>query len=280
MRVLVSADMEGVSGVVHPDDVEPGTPSYAEFRHVMTADVNAAVAGLFDAGASQVVVNDAHYTMRNLVVPELDPRVSYIRGSQKPLGMIEGLLAVDGTPAVDALAFVGYHAGAGQPGVLAHCHLGSSITGVRFGGEVMSEGRMNAAVAAEFGVPLVLVTGDDVTCGEADGYAPGAATAQVKRAISRYTAEVEPLGVAATRIREAATRGLSAPPAPARVRAPFLIEVDLDAAHLAVAAARVPGVTRVDHLRVDVAASTMLEAYQAFRLVALVVATATVGDWG
>jgi D-amino peptidase len=280
VRVLVSADMEGVSGVVHPDDVEPGTPSYAEFRHVMTADVNAAVAGLFDAGATQVVVNDAHYTMRNLVVAELDPRVTYIRGSQKPLGMIEGLLAGDGTPAVDALAFVGYHAGAGQPGVLAHCHLGNSITGVRFGGEVMSEGRMNAAVAAEVGVPLVLVTGDDVTCADAVSYSPGTATAQVKRAISRYTAEVEPLGVAAGRIREAAARGLSRPPAPARVVAPFRIEVDLDAAHLAVAAVRVPGVTRTDHLRVEIVAPSMGEAYQVFRLAALVVSAATVGDWG
>ena len=280
MRVLVSADMEGVSGVVHPDDVEPGTSSYAEFRHVMTADVNAAVAGLFDAGATQVVVNDAHYTMRNLVVAELDARVTYIRGSQKPLGMIEGLLATDGTPAVDALAFVGYHAGAGQPGVLAHCHLGNSITGVRFGGEVMSEGRMNAAVAAEVGVPLVLVTGDDVTCADAGWYAPGTATAQVKRAISRYTAELEPPGAAASRIREAAARGLSAPPPPTPVEAPFRIEVDLDSAHLAMAAARVPGVAQTDHLKVEIVATSMRGAYQVFRLVALVAATATVGDWG
>ena len=280
MRVLVSADMEGVSGVVHPDDVEPGTVSYAEFRHVMTSDVNAAIAGLFDAGASQVVVNDAHYTMRNLVVTDLDPRVTYIRGSQKPLGMIEGLLDDRGQPAVDAVAFVGYHAGAGQPGVLAHCHLGNSITGVRFGGAVMSEGRMNAAVAAEFGVPLVLVTGDDITCADARAYAPGVSTAQVKRAITRYTAHLESLSVAQARIRAAAAAGLAARPAPATVLPPFEIEVDFDAAHLADAAVRLPGVRRSSHLQVVATGTTMLEAYQIFRLVALIAATATVNDWG
>ena len=279
MRVLISADMEGVSGVVHPDDVEPGTAAHAEFRHAMTADVNAAVSGFFEGGATEVLVNDSHYTMRNLVVPDLDPRIRYIRGSQKPLGMLEGLL-VDGRAAVDALAFVGYHAGAGQPGVLDHTHMGNSIVEVRFAGTPMSEGRMNAAVAAEAGVPLVLVTGDDVTCADARTYAPGVRTAEVKRAITRYTAEVLPLPVAQERIRAQAVAALGAVPPVTAPPAPFRIEIDLDAAHLAVAAARVPEVAQTGVRTVEVAGATMLEAYQRFRLATVLIGSVVVGDWG
>jgi D-amino peptidase len=280
VRVLVSADMEGVSGVVHPDDVEPGTAPYAEFRHVMTADVNAAVDGLFAAGATAVIVNDSHYTMRNLVVAELDPRVTYIRGSQKPLGMLEGLLGPDGSPAVDALAFVGYHAGAGQPGVLAHTHLAGGVVEVRFDGTPMSEGRMNALTAASVGVPLVLITGDDVTCADAAQYAPAAAGAEVKRAITRYTAEVLPFPVARQVIRGAAESGLRDRREPVAPTAPFEIEIDVDAAHLAVAAARVPGVDQVGLRTVRAGGPSMLEAYLTFRLATVMIGSAMVGDWG
>jgi D-amino peptidase len=279
MRVLVSADMEGVSGVVHPDDVEPGTRDYAEFRHAMTADVNAAVDGLFAGGATSVVVNDSHYTMRNLVVAELDPRISYIRGNQKPLGMLEGLLDADGNAAVDALAFVGYHAGAGQPGILAHTHLGSGIVEVRFAGTPMSEGRMNALTAASVGVPLVLITGDDVTCDDAARYAPAAAGAQVKRAITRYTAEVLPLPVAQERIRAAATVGLRARQDAAAPAAPYEIEIDVASAQLAVAAARIPGVDLRSVRTVCARGSTMLEAYLTFRLATVMIGGAMLPDW-
>jgi len=279
MRVLVSADMEGVSGVVHPDDVEPGTSAYAEFRHAMTADVNAAVDGLFAGGATSVLVNDSHYTMRNLVVAELDPRISYVRGNQKPLGMLEGLLDAEGSAGVDALAFVGYHAGAGQPGILAHTHLGSGIVEVRFAGTPMSEGRMNALTAASVGVPLVLVTGDDVTCADAHGYAPAAATAEVKRAISRYTAEVLPLPVTQERIRLAAESGLRGRAVAAPPVGPFEIEIDVAAAQLATAAARIPGVDQVAVRTVRAAGSTMLEAYLTFRLATVMISGAMLPDW-
>ncbi len=280
MRVLISADMEGVSGVVHPDDVEPGTASYAEFRHVMTADVNAAVAGCFDAGADEVVVNDSHYTMRNLVVTGLDPRISYIRGAQKPLGMLEGLLTPTGEVAVDALAFVGYHAGAGQPGVLAHTHLSAGVVEVRFDGSPMSEGRMNALTAASVGVPLVMISGDDVTCADAASYAPQAIGAQVKRAITRYTAQVLPLPVAQARIREAAAAGLLARQVPPAPTGPFEIDIDVDAAHLATAAARVPGVDQIGVRTVRASGPDLVRAYLTFRLATVLIGSAMVADWG
>lgn len=279
MRVLVSADMEGVTGVVHPDDVEPGTQSYAEFRHLMTADVNAAVAGLFDGGASDVVVNDAHYTMRNLVLAELDPRVDYVRGSTKPLGMMQGLLDDSGRP-VDAVAFVGYHAGAGQPGVLAHCHLANAVVDVRIGGVPTSEGRMNALLAAEVGVPVVLVTGDDVACADAEGYAPHAAFAVVKTAVDRYAARVVPPLRTAALIREAAARGAAQRTAPEPPRLPFDWEVELDAAHLARAASRIPGVEVRGHRTVCFSGPRFLDCFQTFRLVASMVGHASLPEWG
>lgn len=279
MRVLVSADMEGVTGVVHPEDVEPGTSAYAECRHLMTADVNAAVEGLFAGGATEVVVNDAHSTMRNLVVSELDPRVDYVRGSPKPLGMMQGLFD-DAGAALDAVAFVGYHGGAGGPGVLAHCHLAVGVVDVRVDGVPTSEGRMNAMLAAEAGAPVVLVTGDDVTCRDAADYAPRAGLAQVKVAVDRYAARLLPPARSAAVIREAAARGLASAAPPTWEPASRSWLVELDAAHLAVAAARIPGVELDGERSVTFETDRFADGFQLFRLVATVVGSATLRGWG
>ena len=162
MKVLISADMEGVTGVTCPDDCEPGHSRWERCRGLLTGDVNAAVAGFAEAGAEEIVVNEAHADMRNLLIDQLDPRATLLIGTHKPLGMMEG---IDRSP--DLVAFVGYHTGAGEPGVLAHTYLPNSITSVRINGETASEGRMNALLAAEYGVPVALVTGDDLTCADA-----------------------------------------------------------------------------------------------------------------
>lgn len=198
-RVLISADMEGATGTVSPADVEAGTPRYERFRRLLTQDVNAAVAGFADAGAEEIVVNDPHCGMDNVLIEELDPRAVLIVGRHKPLGMMEGL--EDG---IDAVAFVGYHTGAGEQGVLAHTYLSHSILGARIDGEPVGEGGFNALVAAEAGVPVVLVTGDDLTCREAAGYAPGCRTVAVKRAISRHAAVCRTPAVTAADIRREA----------------------------------------------------------------------------
>jgi D-amino peptidase len=288
--------MEGISGVVHPDDVEPGTPSYAEFRQVMTDEVNAAAQGLYDGGATDVVVNDAHYTMRNLVVTRLDPRVTYIRGSQKPLGMMQGLLAdtadtannadTGNTAAVDAVVLLGYHAGAGQPGVLAHCYLGNSIVDVRIDGVSTSEGRMNALLAAEYGVPVILVTGDDLTCQDAQSYSPGVRTAVVKWAIDRYCARTLVPSAAQALIREEARAAADAcrhRPTPGRLTrsdGPYAVDVDFDAAHLPRAAARIPGVEATGVRTATFRAPSVLELVETFRLLSGVVSAATLPEWG
>ncbi len=202
MRVLISADMEGATGVTWPADVEPGTEQWQRCRRMFTSDVNAAIAGFFDGGAAEVLVNEAHATMRNLLLEELDRRAVLLTGRHKDLSMVEGIQ----DPAVGAVAFLGYHTAAGTEGVLAHTYLANSITSVRVNGETGSEGRLNALVAAEFGVPVVLVTGDDRTCADAAGYAPQALTVAVKDCVSRYAAVCRPPEQTAAAITAAAAQ--------------------------------------------------------------------------
>ncbi|MDQ0988058.1 D-aminopeptidase [Streptomyces sp. V2I9] len=184
MKILISADMEGATGVTWPADVLPGTPQWERCRSMFTSDVNAAALGFYDGGADEVLVNEAHWSMRNLLLEHMDERVEMLTGKHKSLSMVEGIQHGD----VDAVAFVGYHTGAGTEGVLAHTYLANSITGVWLNGTRASEGLLNAHVAAEYGVPVVLVTGDDLTCVDADGYAPDARKVAVKDYVSRYAA--------------------------------------------------------------------------------------------
>lgn len=182
MRVYISADMEGVGGVTHPQDVIPGRPRYETARLWMTREVNAAIAGAAGAGATEFVVNDSHDGMRNLDLDELDERAEVVVGNRKPLVMMEGY------EGADLVFLLGYHGRAGSAGVLSHTFRGVSVVGVELNGAPCSEGRMNAAVAGLAGVPVGLVTGDDLICAESAELYPGARTAQVKTAIDRYTA--------------------------------------------------------------------------------------------
>lgn len=238
MKILISADMEGATGVTWPADVLPGTPQWERCRAMFTSDVNAAVLGFFDGGADEVLVNEAHWTMRNLLLERLDERAQMLTGRHKSLSMVEGVQHGD----VDGIAFLGYHAGAGQEGVLAHTYLANSITGVWLNDVPASEGHLNAHVVAEYGVPVVLVTGDDVACEDALGYAPEALKVAVKDHVSRYAAVCRTPTRTAADIRAAAKEAaqLAVRQEPAQA-GPFTIAVEFDAEHLAMAATVVPG---------------------------------------
>lgn len=115
---MISADMEGATGVTWSADVEPGTEQWQRFRRMFTGDVNACVAGLFDGGATDVLVNEAHSAQRNLLLEDLDERARMLTGRHKPLSMMQGI-----DSGVDGVVFLGYHTGAGVDGVLAHTYL-------------------------------------------------------------------------------------------------------------------------------------------------------------
>ncbi|WP_407836462.1 M55 family metallopeptidase [Streptomyces sp. DSM 116496] len=277
MKILISADMEGATGVTWPADVLPGTPQWERCRTLFTSDVNAAVLGFYDAGADQVLVNEAHWTMRNLLLERLDARVEMLTGRHKSLSMVEGVQYGD----VDGIAFVGYHTGAGAEGVLAHTYLANSITGVWVNGTRASEGLLNAHVVAEYGVPVVLVTGDDLTCADAAGYAPDALTVAVKDHVSRYAAVCRTPARTAADIRAAAKEAAALAVRYEPVRGgPFAVEVEFDAEHLAMAATVVPGVERSGERRVGYTSGTMYEGIRTFKAVTTIVSAAVEEQYG
>ncbi len=277
MRILISADMEGATGVTWPADCEPGTEPWQRCRRMFTSDVNAAVAGLCDGGAEQVVINEAHATMRNLLLEELDERATMITGRHKNLTMVEGI----DHPDTSAVVFLGYHAGAGADGVLAHTYLPNSITEVRVDGAPASEGRLNALVAAEYGVPVVLVTGDDLACADAAGYAPDARTVAVKDCVSRYAALCRPPAVTAAAIRSAAAAAVKLAGRREPVNGgPFRVEVDVDAAQLALAAAIVPTVRQIAERTVAYQSPTAGEMIRCFKTVCTMISNAVESRYG
>jgi D-amino peptidase len=167
MKILISADMEGVAGVSHWVQVTPAegraaratsSVEYERARLRMTREVNAAAEGAFEAGATSVVVADAHGGKRNLLPDELDPRLRFVTGSDNELGMMQAIAE----PEIRAVFFTGYHAKAGTPGgPLAHTSTGW-VHDVRVNGVSMGEYGMNAIIAGHFGVPVALVAGDDL----------------------------------------------------------------------------------------------------------------------
>jgi D-amino peptidase len=277
VKILVSADMEGATGVTWPADCQPGTEQWQRCRRMFTSDVNAAVAGFYDGGATEVLVNEAHATMRNLLLEELDERAGMLTGYHKELSMVEGIQYGD----VDGVAFVGYHAAAGAEGVLAHTYLGNSVTRVRVNGELGSEGRLNAHVAGEYGVPVVLVTGDDRTCADAATYAPAARSVAVKQCVSRYAAVCRPPAVTAAEIRSAAKEaaGLAGRKPPVRA-GEFVVEIEVDAAQLAQAAAIVPGVRRTGERQVEYTSQSAWDMLRCFKVVCTMISSATEETYG
>lgn len=262
MRVLISADMEGVTGVTWPDDVEPGNPRWEYHRRFFTDDVNAAIEGFAAAGATEILVNEAHATQRNLLRDRLDARAGLLTGRHKPLAMMEGI-----DRGYDAVAFVGYHAAAGEQGVLAHTYLPNTITGVWLNGAVCSEGYMNAALAAEYGVPVVLVTGDDKACEDARAYAPEASLVAVKECVDRYAAICYPPEQTYAAIRDGAARALDPLPAVRPLTGPYRYEVEFDAANAVVMTTGIPDVEQVGTRRVAWESPTMRTAIRCFRAV-------------
>jgi len=207
MRVYLSVDMEGLAGVSHPAQTYFGRDGvdrvdYDRSRALMAGETNAAIQGAMAAGATEVVVNDSHWQMRNLRAEDLDPAARLIIGD-KPYSMTEGI------GPFDAAAFIGYHAGAGHPtGVIGHTYSSVAIMEVRVDGVTQNEAGLNALRLAEHGVPVVLVAGDDALAGEIEQLLPWAERVVVKRALGAHVAESLSPQHAQSAIREGIGRAL------------------------------------------------------------------------
>ena len=268
MRVYISVDMEGIAGAVVSAQMG-GTGDYERLRKIMTGEANAAVQGALAGGAQQVVVNDSHGPMTNLLIEEIHPEAELISGINKPLLQLAGI-----DEGYDALFYVGYHQReGGGDGVMNHTILGRVIYEVRVNGDPVDEAALNAGVAGVYGVPVALVTGDDQVCADAERRFPGVVTAQVKHAIDRYAARSLSPEKARELIGRRAEEALAAVREgrvkPYLVDTPATIEVDFKNTASAQMTAMIPGVERVGPRGIRVAADDYVTAFRTFTVAAL-----------
>lgn len=218
MKIYISADMEGIGGIVHSDQTDSTHSEYQPCRKLMTAEVNAAIQGALDGGATEILVNDSHGGMRNILIEELHPEAILLSGATKSFSM---MAEIDRT--FDAVFFVGYHARAGSSFAnLDHTWNGPRVVqNIWLNGIEVGETGLNAALAGYFGVPVVLLTGDQTACAQArELLGADLETVEVKQAVGRAAAKNLPAAKAHALIRAAATRAV----AQCKQRAPFTFQ--------------------------------------------------------
>lgn len=264
MKILIMADMEGVSGIVVWEQVNGGAPLYEESRRLYTEEINAAVRGARAAGATEVVVVDCHGAGGswnfNTVLPELiDPGCEWV--AHHPWGRYTELLE----RGCDAVLLVGMHARAGTPdGVLCHTISTTTWRNLYFNDDCVGEVGINAAVCGHYGAPVLLVTGDEATCRESKALlGEGLTTVQVKRGLSRYSARQVPPVRARVMIEEGARQALKNLKAvkPYQPAGPTTIAIDLGTVDSADRFRGKPGVEIVEPLKVISRAPTWIEAW-------------------
>ena len=262
MNVFISSDIEGTAGIVDWQQVRgPGT-EYELGRELLTAEVNAAIDGAVEAGATHVLVNDSHSTMQNIRPRALHHHASYLSGRHKPLYMMEGLDAT-----FDAVLMVAYHGAIGaEHAILSHTYNPAAVWEARLNGIVVGESALNALVALHHRVPVVLITGDQATADEARPFMPDVEAVVVKRSITRFAAEsLHPDRacelIAAGAARAVARAGAVGVPT---IDLPATIEVTFLTADMAEMATWIRGVERTDSRAVAMTDDDPLRLYRTF----------------
>jgi len=260
MKILMSVDMEGITGITDWASVMRKEADYAEGRERMAGDVNAAIEAAVEVGVDEIVVNDAHDRSTNLVISKLNPAARVITGFTKPLGMMQG---VEGA---DAALFIGYHARMGAaPAVLNHTFIGGAFSRVQLNGIEVGEAEMNAALAGHFGVPVVFISGDQTACDLARAFVgPALRTAVVKHAVGRNAAECMHPDVTARRIREAVKEALESlsEARPLRLEPPYELAIEFLGTEMAESATVFAGAEPVDGRTIRCRCDTILDAYK------------------
>ena len=185
MKIFISVDLEGISGVVSSEQTRVEGSGYEQARQLMVGETNAAIEGAFAGGATEVCVNDAHGSMRNLLIEDLHPDAILVTGSPKPLTMMQGIDA-----SFDLAAFVGYHARRdSMTAILEHTISGAVVRGITINGKPAGETTINAGIAGYFGVAIGFLSGDNVVVREARELIPNIETVEVKIAQTRTSAK-------------------------------------------------------------------------------------------
>ncbi|UED72345.1 M55 family metallopeptidase [Brevibacillus sp. DP1.3A] len=244
MKVFISLDMEGISGLSEWEDVIPGRRHYEAGRRLLTQDVNAAIEGALEAGATEIIVNESHGPMNNIILEELHPQADVIRGFFKPLCMMQGI-----DSSCDAAFFIGYHGKAGTgDAVLNHTLSGLAIHRLILNGKEVGEAGLNAAIAGAFGVPVVLVTGDSQTAKEVEEDIPGVFTVAVKTGITGLSSQAMHPVRARELIRQQAKEALlhRSTVKPLAQRVENTIEVEFTKSQFATAVSWMPGIELIE----------------------------------
>jgi D-amino peptidase len=244
MRLYISSDMEGVAGVCAWEQVDARTPhrDFEIFRNYYTQEVASAIDGARAGGASDVLVNDSHGPMRNLLLDELPPDVRVIFGNRKPFSMVQ-----DADTGFGGAFFIGYHGGAGDAdAVLSHTYTPSVVYEVRMNGVRCSESTINAGLLGHYGVPLLLVSGDRTTVESVQAQMPWVRGVIVKEAIGNFAADSMMPLAAQHAIRSAAEEAVrGAPHAKSyRFEPPLTLDVQLVTTAQAHLVATIPGFER------------------------------------
>lgn len=260
-NILISADMEGSASAATPADVTKGTEAWQAAKRTWIGEINAVASALLEAGAGEVVVVDAHGDGANLAADELAAGTHLIRGSSRRFGMLEGIDAD-----VQGVVFLGYHGICGSGGVLSHAFMEAGIYQLTVTGAAAGEGTVNAYLAASFGVPVILVAGDQFACEEAERYAPAAERVAVKESLSRFTARVPPAvevetklaGAAQSAMRRLLAGDFSVPVVPDELA----VEIEFTTEGPALAVSAIPGVARSGTRAVSYRSTDVVEWYR------------------
>jgi D-amino peptidase len=266
MKILIAADMEGITGVVHWNQVNSDHPEYARFRRLMTGDVNAAIRGAFAGGATSVSVTDGHNLSKNILIEELDERAVLNSGSPMSLSMVHGV-----DQGVDGVMFVGYHGRIGsQNAILDHTWSDERVANLWINERLFGETGLNASVCGHFNVPVIMISGDQTVCAEACEFLGDLETAVVKLAVGRMAAECLPPAVTGKLIEGAAERAVQRlknrqAPSPFKIEPPITMVLEFVQSEMADGAMIMPGAARLEDRKVKYAADDMLTIYFAFR---------------
>ncbi len=263
VKIFISVDMEGIGGIGTSKMTSNNGKDYDTGRKLMTAEVNAVVKAIFQAGPATVLVNDSHGDMQNLLHTELDPRVEYIQSNIKPLGMVQNL-----DESFDGIIFIGYHAMAGtENGFLAHTGAGN-VKGLWLNGTEVGEGGLNAYYAGAKGVPVILASGDKTFTEEIVKVVP-TRTVATKEAIGSSAAKLLHPDVVLKLLQEQTTAALkdlkNAKALSVKLPVTFILKVDEPTR--ADVAMGIPGMKRVDGYTLSYNAKDMDEAYKLIRIV-------------
>ena len=265
VKLFISVDLEGIGGVGSPLMTSSGGKDYGTSRRYLTEEVNSGVAAIFEhVPSADILVNDSHGDHQNVLHGELDPRVTYIQGSIKPLGMVQGL-----DSSFDGAIFIGYHAKAGDPdGFLAHTGSGS-VKGLWLNDVEVGEGGMNAAFAGSLGVPVILVSGDSAAAAEL-GQLLGSETVTTKTAETPSSARLLHPDVVRAMLRQtteiALDRLRSDGFSPLEIGSPVEIRMRFASTTHVDVLQSIPGMSKIDGYTVRYIARSMDEAYRLIRL--------------